>query len=159
MTAVAPDLRRLFQAQTLTSGPSGWLADTFVKKFGKRGGADGLVNYESVLLSLNAGEVLSEPLTVVTPADGVVTADYPLTLLSGADEPTRDAYAVLTGCGRRPAGPRAGTPPSWPSTSRCCPPVPGPPLRPGCRPVPRSFHSRERQRSAADAAGLSSRAG
>ena len=92
----APDLRRLFRAQTLTSGSSGWLADTFVKKFGKRGGADGLVNYESVLLSLNASRKISEPLTIVTPADGVVTADYPLTLLSGADEPTRDAYAALT---------------------------------------------------------------
>jgi Ca-activated chloride channel homolog len=49
-----------------------------------------------VLLGLNAEGKLKQPLTVVIPADGVVTADYPLTLLSGADEPSRDAYAAVT---------------------------------------------------------------
>jgi Ca-activated chloride channel homolog len=93
---VGPDLRRFFSGQTMTSGSSGWLADQFIKKSGKRGSPDGLVNYESVLLGLNAEGKLKQPLTVVIPADGVVTADYPLTLLSGADEPSRDAYAAVT---------------------------------------------------------------
>jgi hypothetical protein len=51
---------------------------------------------EHVLLGLNAEGKLKQPLKVVIPADGVVTADYPLTLLSGADEPSRDAYAAVT---------------------------------------------------------------
>ena len=93
---VAADLRRFFSAQTMTSGSSGWLADQFIKQSGKPGSPDGLVNYESVLLGLNAEGKLKEPLTVVIPADGVVTADYPLTLLSGADERTRDAYTAVT---------------------------------------------------------------
>jgi Ca-activated chloride channel family protein len=93
---VAPDLRRFFSGQTMTSGSSGWLADQFIKQSGKRDSPDGLVNYESVLLGLNAEGKLKEPLTVVIPADGVVTADYPLTLLSGADERTRDAYTAVT---------------------------------------------------------------
>jgi hypothetical protein len=38
----------------MTSGSSGWLADQFIKQCGKRGSPDGLVNYESVLLGLNA---------------------------------------------------------------------------------------------------------
>lgn len=49
-----------------------------------------------MLLGLNAEGKLKEPLTVVIPADGVVTADYPLTLLSGADKPTRHAYTAVT---------------------------------------------------------------
>ena len=80
----------------MTSGSSGWLADQFIKQSGRPGSPDGLVNYESVLLGLNAEGKLKEPLTVVIPADGVVTADYPLTLLSGADERTRDAYTAVT---------------------------------------------------------------
>jgi Ca-activated chloride channel family protein len=93
---VAPDLRRFFSGQTMTSGSSGWLADQFIKQSGKRGSPDGLINYESVLLGLNSEGKLKEPLAVVIPADGVVTADYPLTLLSGADEPIRNAYAAVT---------------------------------------------------------------
>jgi Ca-activated chloride channel family protein len=45
---------------------------------------------------------LSEPLTIVTPKDGVITADYPLTLLSGADDRTKDAYTALTNWLRTP---------------------------------------------------------
>ena len=101
-TAVAQDLRRFFAAQTMTSGSSGWLADQFVKKSGQRGGPDGIINYESVLLGLNASDALSEPLTIVTPKDGVITADYPLTLLNGADNRTKDAYSALTDWLRTP---------------------------------------------------------
>ncbi|MGY0235262.1 extracellular solute-binding protein [Longispora urticae] len=95
---VTPKLRQFFDAQALTSGSSGWLADTFTRK----GGVDGLVNYESVLLSLNAGGKLPEPLTMVYPADGVVTADYPLTLLSGADAEVKDRYQAVVDYLRRP---------------------------------------------------------
>jgi Ca-activated chloride channel family protein len=95
-TAVAPDLRRFFSAQTMTAGSSGWLADQFVDKAGKPGGPDGIVNYESVLLGLNADGKLKDSLSIVVPSDGVVTADYPLSLLSGANQQTREAYITVT---------------------------------------------------------------
>jgi Ca-activated chloride channel homolog len=105
-TAVAPDLRRFFSAQTMTSGSSGWLADQFVQKSNEPGGPDGIVNYESVLLGLNGGGKLMDSLAVVIPSDGVVTADYPFTLLSDADQRSRDAYTALTDWLRTPEGQR-----------------------------------------------------
>ncbi|ROO89356.1 Ca-activated chloride channel family protein [Actinocorallia herbida] len=90
---VAPGLRDFFSAQTLTAGSSGWLSEAFVRKGAE---VDGLVNYESVLKSLNASGRLPQPLTLVYPSDGVVTADYPLTLLPGASEATQSAYKKIT---------------------------------------------------------------
>ena len=95
--AVAGRLRGFFSAQKLTAGSSGWLADAYVDRAtGKAPGVkvDGLVNYESVLLSLNDGR-LPEPLTLVYPSDGVVTADYPLSLLAGSSRQARDGYQRL----------------------------------------------------------------
>jgi Ca-activated chloride channel family protein len=101
--ALTPRLQSFFAGQSLTAGSSGWLADAYVQR--QSGGAplDGLVNYESVLLSLNAGGKLKEPLTVVYPADGVVTGDYPFTLLSGASEQARTNYAAVADFLRRPS--------------------------------------------------------
>ncbi|MBP2704064.1 VWA domain-containing protein [Microbispora sp. RL4-1S] len=104
--AVTPRLTRFFSAQTLTAGSSGWLADAFARRGadGSTGGStaagqvDGLINYESVLLGL-AG-TLKEPLTLVYPRDGVVTADYPLTLL--ASSPRKEAYDRLASWLRTP---------------------------------------------------------
>jgi Ca-activated chloride channel family protein len=76
-----PRLSDFFRAQTLTSGSSGWLADIYERDQSR---VDGIINYESVLLSLNAGGKLSEPLTLVYPKEGIITADYPLMLLNGA---------------------------------------------------------------------------
>lgn len=81
---VTPQLKAFFGAQALTAGSSGWLADAFKR----RADIPAIINYESVLLSLKAQ---GTPLTVVYPADGVVTADYPLTLLAGKDT-ARDRY-------------------------------------------------------------------
>ncbi|SHN48123.1 VWA domain-containing protein [Cryptosporangium aurantiacum] len=92
---VGPQLTKLFSGQALTAGSSGWLADAFAQRAtGKAPGGpvDGLINYESVLLSLNATANLPEPLTIVYPSDGVVTADYPLTLLTSAKPAARDAF-------------------------------------------------------------------
>ncbi len=97
---VAPRLRGFFGAQELTAGSSGWLSDTYAAAPGR---VDGLVNYESVLLTLNASHRLPEPLTLVYPSDGVVTADYPLTLLSSASGPAGEAFRALTAYLRRPA--------------------------------------------------------
>ncbi|MEU8038202.1 VWA domain-containing protein [Streptosporangium sp. NPDC049078] len=96
--AVTPRLKEFFSAQTLTSGSSGWLADAYARE----GGVDGLVNYESVLLGLNASGKLAEPLTLVYPGDGVVTADYPLTLLSSAPPEKKELYGKLAAWLRTP---------------------------------------------------------
>ncbi|GLW05981.1 VWA domain-containing protein [Microtetraspora sp. NBRC 13810] len=86
ITSVTPRLKEFFSAQRLTAGSSGWLADAYVRQ----GGVDGLVNYESVLLGLGAR--LPEPLTLIYPTDGVVTADYPLTLLASAAPEKKALY-------------------------------------------------------------------
>ncbi|GAA3016687.1 VWA domain-containing protein [Streptosporangium longisporum] len=98
ITSATPRLKEFFSAQTLTSGSSGWLADAYAKE----GAVDGLVNYESVLLGLNASGKLAEKLTLVYPGDGVVTADYPLTLLSSAPPRKKELYGKLAAWLRTP---------------------------------------------------------
>lgn len=71
----------------MTAGSSGWLADEFAEDPSR---ADGLFNYESVLKSATWDG--STPV-IIAPSDGVVTADYPLTLFKGADEETAEAYS------------------------------------------------------------------
>jgi Ca-activated chloride channel family protein len=76
-----PLLAGFFQAQALTSGSSGWLADIYLRDQAR---VDGMINYESVLLSMNAANSLSEPFTLVYPKEGIITADYPVMLLNSA---------------------------------------------------------------------------
>ncbi|MGW6392787.1 substrate-binding and vWA domain-containing protein [Streptomyces sp. NPDC055103] len=93
-----PKLKEFFTGQKLTSGSSGWLATAY----GRRADVDALVNYESVLLSsFQAGD-----LTVIRPTDGVVTADYPLTLLTSARPEAKDAARRLTDYLRTPEAQR-----------------------------------------------------
>ncbi|WP_424951814.1 VWA domain-containing protein [Deinococcus sp.] len=77
-------LKGFFKGQALTSGSSGWLAEAYVRGQDR---LNGLINYESVLLSLNASRKLREPLTLIYPQDGLITADYPLILLNKARQP------------------------------------------------------------------------
>jgi Ca-activated chloride channel homolog len=93
----APELKDFFSGQTLTAGSSGFLADSYVRS---QDTLDGIVNYESVLLSLNAGGKLHEKLDLVYPKEGIITADYPLMLLNSAK---RDAYDKLVAYLRTPA--------------------------------------------------------
>src|SRR5690606_16696111 len=67
-----------------------WLAEAYAR----RSTVDALINYESVLLSLNRDS--DAGLTVIRPRDGVVTADYPLSALTGATPEARDAVRTLT---------------------------------------------------------------
>ncbi|MFD4643436.1 substrate-binding domain-containing protein [Lentzea sp. NPDC058436] len=93
INAVAPQLKQFFSAQKLSAGSSGWLTEAFQRRArGEDPGAkvDGLINYESVLLSS------PDPLTLVYPSDGVVTADYPLTLLTSAKPEAREAHQKLS---------------------------------------------------------------
>ncbi|MBR8742485.1 VWA domain-containing protein [Nocardiopsis sp. MG754419] len=89
-------LREFFSGQGLTAGSSGWLMDAFVARRdseaeSEHSALDGVLNYESVLLSRGT-DVAGDDLALVYPEDGVVTADYPLTLLAGASEGAVDAY-------------------------------------------------------------------
>ncbi|MCA9924759.1 MAG: VWA domain-containing protein [Anaerolineales bacterium] len=72
-------LRDFFTGQKLTAGSSGWLADSYVEA---QDNLDGMVNYESVLLALNEGNLLREDLVLIYPQEGIITADYPLMLLN-----------------------------------------------------------------------------
>lgn len=92
---VAPELQEFFAGHALTSGSSGWLSDTYASRAAEGDAVPGLINYESVLLSLNESGDLPEPLHIVRPADGVVTSDYPLTLLADPSEEAADAYDRL----------------------------------------------------------------
>lgn len=90
ITAVTPALTSFFDGQKLTAGSSGWLADQFTAHPDK---VDGIINYESVLMGLNAA---GSNLAIVIPSDGVVTSDYPLTLLTSADASKRPLFDKLS---------------------------------------------------------------
>src|SRR5262249_39974695 len=79
-------LKDFLLGQKLTAGSSGWLADAYARDEKK---LDGLINYEAVLLRLNERTTAHEPLIIIYPQDGVISADYPLMLLS---ESKRAAY-------------------------------------------------------------------
>jgi Ca-activated chloride channel homolog len=86
---VSGDLKTFFKGQALTAGSSGWLADQYVLDQDR---LDGMINYESVLLGLNKGGKLKEPLYLVYPKEGIITADYPLILVNPNQ---REAYNKL----------------------------------------------------------------
>jgi Ca-activated chloride channel family protein len=86
-------LKDFLAGQKLTAGSSGWLAEAYARD---EAGLDGLVNYEAVLLRLNEQPGLHEPLTVIYPQDGVISADYPLMLLNEAKrQPYEQLVAAL----------------------------------------------------------------
>ncbi len=93
----ARQLGAFFKAQTLTAGSSGWLAEAYVNEQTR---IDGMINYASTLHALNAGGKLSEPLTLIFPREGIITADYPLMLLNNA---RRADYDQLLAYVRSPA--------------------------------------------------------
>src|SRR5262249_887991 len=77
-------LTAFLPGQNLTAATSASVADAY-----PRGQAmlDGLVNYEAVLLRLNDRPELTDKLLVIYPADGVISADYPLLLMDDAKRP------------------------------------------------------------------------
>ncbi len=79
-------LKTFFSGQVLTAGSSGFLADSYVRQQDR---VDGMINYESLLLEYNASGKLRQPLDLIYPKDGIITANYPLMLLNSAK---RDAY-------------------------------------------------------------------
>jgi len=97
--ATEPALRGMFGAQVLKRESSGWLADAYVREQAANGNGappvDGLIDYESQLLSLNASGRLRQPLTLIYPSDGMITASYPLSLLASAPAAAKSAYNRL----------------------------------------------------------------
>lgn len=89
-------MKELFAGQKLTAGSSGFLADAYVKD---QDSLDGIVNYESVLLGLDAANKLKQPLDLIYPKEGIVTADYPLMLLNASH---RSDYDRLVAYLRKP---------------------------------------------------------
>ncbi|UOE22195.1 VWA domain-containing protein [Thermobifida halotolerans] len=95
IAGVTPALTEFFSGQRLTAGSSGWLAEEYTRR-ARQGELDGMINYESVLLSLDHSGELGQPMRIVHPADGVVTADYPLSLLAtAADEAAEDYHTLV----------------------------------------------------------------
>jgi Ca-activated chloride channel homolog len=90
-------LRGFFSGHTLTADTSRQLVDQFVAH---QDSVDAMINYESVLLSLNASHRLSQDLEIVYPQDGIVEADYPLLLL---DPARRAAYDTVVAWLKTPA--------------------------------------------------------
>jgi len=125
-------LKDFFKGQSLTAGSSGFLADDFVRQ---QANLDGIVNYESVLMSLNAGGKLTEPLDLIYPKEGIITADYPLMLLNSAKQ---DAYQkvvdwllkpeqqkrIMSETSRRPAVPGVALDPKFPTQTLVSLPFP-----------------------------------
>ena len=89
---VGPELAGFFKGQELTAGSSGWLAQAFTERSDDERPVDALINYESVLLSLNRD---GAGLRLVHPADGVITADYPLALLADPAPEAEQGYERL----------------------------------------------------------------
>jgi Ca-activated chloride channel family protein len=80
----------------LTAGSSGWLAEKYIAEQDR---VDAIFNYESVLLGLNESGHLREPLCLIYPPEGVITADYPLLLLN---KNKAEAYQKLVNYFKRP---------------------------------------------------------
>lgn len=90
-------LQQLFSGTQLIGGSAHWLADTYVKQENR---LDGMINYEAIVLKLDAGTQLNTPLAVIHPRDGSVMADYPLMLINPAH---RAEYTKLLAFLRSPA--------------------------------------------------------
>jgi Ca-activated chloride channel family protein len=86
LASVRGQLKSFATGQKLNSGSSGWLMDAFKKNPSK---VDGVFNYRSMI------ESSSTPLTVITPSDGVITADYRLSLIAGKSQEVNANYKKL----------------------------------------------------------------
>ena len=129
--AVALELRRFFSAQSMTARSANFLADRYVDRAGQAGAPQGLVNYESTLLELNESGRLDKPLAVVIPADGVISADFPMTLLNAVSPEARAAYGTVTDWLRSPPAQQL----IMDTTDRR-------PISPAVRPDPKKFGDR-----------------
>lgn len=131
--AVSSELEMFFKGQALTGRSSGWLADQYVQEQDQ---LDGMVNYEAVLLSLNKSGQLSEPLTLVYPREGILTADYPLLLINPGQRAAYQKvvdylrspvfqYTLMTRTLHRPVNPQVALSSDFPTRLQVELPFPG----------------------------------
>jgi Ca-activated chloride channel family protein len=93
---VLPELTSLFHAQRLTAPTSGELTQAFLRDLKQPSRApDGIIDYESQLLALQAQAPRDDQITLVYPAGGTLEATYPLSILSSASPAAKDAYQRL----------------------------------------------------------------
>jgi Ca-activated chloride channel family protein len=85
-------MKAFFKGQALTAGSSGWLAEAYIREQDR---LEGIINYESVLIQLNRNGALREPLTLIYPKEGIITADYPIMLLN---KEKREVFDKLVVC-------------------------------------------------------------
>ena len=91
-----PELAGLFAGQRLTATTSGALAQTYLEDLSSgRTAADGVIGYEADLLALKARTPSGDPLTLVYPSDGAISATYPLSLMATAPRAATDAFSRL----------------------------------------------------------------
>lgn len=98
ITQAAPQLAQFFAGQSLKVSSTEALTSTYVRDQGGQAQGDqldGLIDYESALLELNASHQLREPLALVYPSDGVVTSDYTFSELTSAPRAAKNAYRRL----------------------------------------------------------------
>ena len=104
VNTVARQLRRFFAAQTWAAPSAVELANRFTAESGKAGTPDGIINYEAKFISLNKSGDLKKPITMVIPSDGIMSADFPFTLVNGVDPSHREAFEVMSDWLRSPTG-------------------------------------------------------
>jgi Ca-activated chloride channel homolog len=94
--AAEPELAGMFGAQKLTAPTSGPLTEKYLHDL-QGGGTlpDGLIDYESQLLTLKTEAPRDNPITLVYPSDGVLEATYPLSILASASSAAKNAYQRL----------------------------------------------------------------
>jgi Ca-activated chloride channel homolog len=85
-------LKAFLSGQKLTAGSSGWLAEAYAREFA---GLDAMVNYEAVILRANATLPANAKMTLLYPQDGVISADYPLMLVSAQRRPEYDKLVAV----------------------------------------------------------------
>src|SRR5271166_56056 len=92
------ELSGLFHAQVVTAPTSGPLTTEYGIRLRMGRPPDGLFDYESQLLTLQASAPRGDPLTLVYPSDGVLEATYPLSILASASPAAKSAYQRLAAC-------------------------------------------------------------
>ena len=92
----APELAGMSLQQVLKARSSGDLTQAYLSKLRSGHAPDGLIDYESQLLTIKAEAPRDDPITLIYPSDGALDATYPLSLLISVQPAARDAFLRLT---------------------------------------------------------------
>ncbi len=97
--ATVPELTGLFHSQILSAPDSTDLTRVYLKELAhpEPGLPDGIIDNEADLIALKAEAPGGDPLTLVYPSNGVIEADYPLSMLTTARPAARTAFERLVG--------------------------------------------------------------